>query len=100
VQAQWLYLEPIFSSEDIMQQMPEEGKLFLQVDKYWKEIMRNTVKDPKVWSRHVFVYVLIAELHVYWSKHILSYLYSWGNDCSNRVFWAMEYVFYFDLSYV
>ena len=33
-----------------MQQMPEEGKLFLQVDKYWKEIMRNTVKDPKVYT--------------------------------------------------
>nr|XP_055061459.1 dynein axonemal heavy chain 6 isoform X1 [Misgurnus anguillicaudatus] len=40
-QRNWLYLESIFSAPDIQRQLPAESKIFLQVDKSWKEIMRK-----------------------------------------------------------
>ncbi|CAB3253984.1 unnamed protein product [Arctia plantaginis] len=47
-QATWMYLEPIFSSEDIMRQMPTEARNFRDVDKEWRVIMQATSKDPMV----------------------------------------------------
>ena len=47
-QSVWLYLEPIFSSEDIMRQMPQEAMRFTQVDRLWRKVMASTVAKPNV----------------------------------------------------
>jgi dynein heavy chain len=57
VQATWLYLEPIFSSEDIMNQMPEEGRKFKLVDFNWRKMMETMNHD-----RHIMVVVDIPNL--------------------------------------
>ncbi|KAK7497834.1 hypothetical protein BaRGS_00010968 [Batillaria attramentaria] len=45
-QRSWLYLESIFSAPDIQRQLPAEAKMFLQVDKSYKDIMRKVNKVP------------------------------------------------------
>jgi dynein heavy chain, axonemal len=48
VQTKWQYLEGIFQSEDIRQQLPEEAKRFGAIDKDFKGIMSATAKNPNV----------------------------------------------------
>ena len=45
-QRQWMYLEPIFSSDDIMRQLPTEGKRFQGVDRTWRKMMSTANHDP------------------------------------------------------
>ncbi len=48
LQRQWMYLEPIFSSEDIMQQLPLEGKRFATVDRGWRKVLEGAKRNPLV----------------------------------------------------
>lgn len=41
VQATWMYLEPVFSSEDIINQMPVEGQKFKEVNIAWHNLMER-----------------------------------------------------------
>lgn len=45
-QRTWMYLETIFSSPDIVRQLPSAAKMFQTVDKSFRSIMRSVNDDP------------------------------------------------------
>lgn len=44
----WIYLEPIFSSDEMKNELPVEKEYFVQVDKKWREIMELMIEDPLI----------------------------------------------------
>ncbi|XP_033076049.1 dynein heavy chain 10, axonemal [Trachypithecus francoisi] len=48
VQRKWMYLESIFIGGDIRSQLPEEAKKFDNIDRVFKRIMGETLKDPVI----------------------------------------------------
>jgi dynein heavy chain len=47
-QRAWLYLEPIFSSEDINRQLPIESKRYQTMERIWRKVMNNAHSNPQV----------------------------------------------------
>ncbi|KAL0019092.1 hypothetical protein WJX77_000912 [Trebouxia sp. C0004] len=48
LQRAWMYLEPIFSSPDILQQLPQEGKKYSSVDRIWRKTMQAAKATPGI----------------------------------------------------
>ena len=45
-QRSWMYIEAILAAPDIQRQLPEELKLFVGVDKFWRKLMKRVEADP------------------------------------------------------
>ena len=52
-QRAWLYLEPIFSSEDINRQLPVESKRYQTMERIWRKVMKQAKDNPQVCSKYV-----------------------------------------------
>jgi dynein heavy chain len=50
-QKQWIYLENIFSADDIKRQIPEAHKNFSKVNKGFRELMSKTNQNPNILDR-------------------------------------------------
>lgn len=47
-QRKWMYLESIFSGEDIKQQLPDQARKFTNIDKKWADVMDSCKKNKNV----------------------------------------------------
>lgn len=45
-----MYLEPIFTSDDIKKKMPAETNKFNTIDKNWRAAMEQFFKEPNIWD--------------------------------------------------
>ena len=109
-QKSWLYLESIFNASDIQRQLPSEDRMFRQVDKSYKDIMRKVQKVPLAmraatqpgWYKLIFVLLLLFQSLVYLLQlnNIFSYLknstsrFCFLHDVSSGTFSGLRHLLY------
>ena len=42
----WEFLQPVFTSEDLVEQLPEQARKFSKVDETWRGVMLEVAKAP------------------------------------------------------
>lgn len=62
MQQSWLYLEPIFSSEDIQRQLINETNKFKHADQFYRKFMNQVQKRPNVIATCVETDKLLSKL--------------------------------------
>ena len=48
LQKAWMHLEPIFKAQDIQRALPEESRLFSQVDATFRRVVKTVADRPNV----------------------------------------------------
>eukprot|EP00746_Dinoflagellata_sp_MGD_P154845 gnl/MRDRNA2_/MRDRNA2_85065_c0_seq4.p1 gnl/MRDRNA2_/MRDRNA2_85065_c0~~gnl/MRDRNA2_/MRDRNA2_85065_c0_seq4.p1 ORF type:complete len:4104 (-),score=817.24 gnl/MRDRNA2_/MRDRNA2_85065_c0_seq4:76-11610(-) len=77
VQRAWMYLENIFSAEDIQRQLPGEAAKFKQVDKFWKDLFRKVRQSARNVMDAVHIPNLLTQL-------------KWANDTLDQIQKSLE----------
>lgn len=61
-QRSWLYLEPIFSSEDINRQLPVESKRYQTMERIWRKLMKSAKDNPQVHNPFTLIPGCVVDL--------------------------------------
>lgn len=78
-QRSWLYLEPIFSSEDINRQLPVESKRYQTMERIWRKLMKTAKDNPQVHNIFTFIPGCVEVLMYFFCGHVkyLSVTITW-----------------------
>ena len=106
-QRQWLYLEPIFSSDDINRQLPVESKRYQTMERLWRKIMKNAKENPQVKNIGNCTYLVnicfwFVRNNIYYVSNLLKYIsgrFKRATDINHSVCTTEKHILYIFYKY-